>query len=410
MQYINNNTNTIQWFKNSIISLAISGLYFLVYIIFRTCLFCYVSHNQLFIHSVIIIYINLSILVWFLSITAMMWSLNKFTTGFENVYSRLVFCGILLIACSPICSDSVAVMNNHIPMLENIFFILGLSLFASGILCFAIQTVVVSFIQCSRGYGGKIIAIMNFTSSCMFLCIWICFMFSYVRLNNLAEILLLDLDFYYEMLYWSGGYVLQFIYTQLFMLSLLVIVEVYTGGEIKYSSLYEVLLAFNFFLSFTVFVGHARFDLANIDFKLFYSVYIMYITYLVPTIFIITLYFEVVTAIGNKNKLNTFVLMLFYISSFLFIFGRVIASVMIVEHNRFIFGTSIGMHLASMGLVYISCCSHQIQHTINNNLGVVSQLLIPFNKLAPMLEIKVQSWQSIVIIGLLSVTMYYAVF
>lgn len=392
------NLDTIKWLKNGIIALAIAGLYSIILVLLRTPQLSHFFTDKSMFKAALVIHVNLSVLVWLLSIMAMSWSLNKYKTGFENIYSILAFLGMVLMALSPLYPESVPVMNNYIPMLENIVFIVGLSLFGVGVLCFAVQTVFTSFIKCYDGYGGRLIAITNFTSSLMFILVWFCFALSYKQLDALVEIVPLDLDFYYEMLYWSGGHLLQFIYTQLLIIVLLLLVEAWKGGEIKFSSVYEVLLALNFFLSLAVFVGHARFDLADGVFKEFYTLHMIYTGGIVPTIFIALLYFEVFQA-RKKNTVG-FIPISFFASSLLFLSGGLIGvvisgvNVTIPAHYH---GSIVGISVALMGLSYLVCFSYKVKDNISDNLGVVSKLLVFTQKDSQQKGIKTASWQILIL-------------
>lgn len=398
MQDIQKNLDTIKWLKNGVIALAIAGLYSIVLVLLRTPQLSHFFADKSMFKSALVIHVNLSVLVWLLSIMAMSWSLNNVKTGFERIYSILAFLGMLLMALSPLYPESVPVMNNYIPMLENIVFILGLSLFGVGVLCFAVQTVFTSFIRCYDGYGGRLIAIANFTSSLMFILVWFCFALSYKGLSDLIEIVPLDLDFYYEMLYWSGGHLLQFIYTQLLMLVLLSLVEAWKGGEVKFSSAYEVLLALNFFLSLAVFVGHARFDVGDGSFKEFYTLHMIYTGGIVPTIFIALLYFEIFQ--GRRKNIAGFIPVSFLASSLLFLSGGLIGviisgvNVTIPAHYH---GSIVGISVALMGLSYLFCFRGEIQKNISGNLGVIGKFLITSKKELPGYGLKAASRQVIIL-------------
>lgn len=392
------NLDTIKWLKNGIIALAIAGLYSIILVLLRTPQLSYFFTDKSMFKSALVIHVNLSVLVWMLSIVAMIWSLNKFKTGFEGVYSVLAFLGMVLMSLSPLCPESVPVMNNYIPMLENIVFIVGLSLFGVGVLCYAVQTVFTSFIRCYEGYGGRLIAINNFTSSLMYILVWFCFAFSYLQLDSLIEIVPLDLDFYYEMLYWSGGHLLQFIYTQLLMIVLLLLLETWKGGEVKFSSVYEVLLALNFFLSLAVFIGHAKFDLADGEFKEFYTLHMIYTGGVVPTIFIALLYFEAFQT--RKKYIPNFIPVSFFASSLLFLSGGLIGviisgvNVTIPAHYH---GSIVGISIALMGLGYLVCFRHKVLENIIDNSGVISKFFVFAGKNSPEKGIRTASLQILVL-------------
>jgi hypothetical protein len=395
---VRSNSDTEKWLKNGIIALAIAGFYSIILVLLRTPQLSHFFTDKTMFRSALVIHVNLSVLVWLLSITAMSWTLNKFKTGFEYVYSLLAFLGMFLMALSPLYPYSTPVMNNYVPMLENIVFIVGLSLFGVGMLCFAVQVIFTSFIQCSPGYGGRILAITNFTTSLMFIFVWCCFALSFRELELLVEIVPLDLDYYYEMLYWSGGHLLQFIYTQILMLVLLVLAESWKGGRVKYSSVYEVLLALNFFLSLAVFVGHARFDLADGLFKEFYTLNMIYTGGIVPTIFIALLYFEV---FQNRIKsVPCFVPVTFFASSLLFLTGGLIGvmisgvNVTIPAHYH---GSIVGISVALMGSSYLVCFQRKVQSNSSDVGGVVCIFLEYNESISPQKNIKAAYIQVLVL-------------
>ncbi len=392
------NQNIQKWLRNGIVALAVAGLYSIILVLLRTPQLSHFFTDKSMFKSALVIHVNLSVLVWLLSITAMSWSLNKIKTGFESVYSMLAFLGMIFMAVSPLYPESLPVMNNYIPMLENIIFIIGLSLFGVGILSFALQTVFTSFMGGVVGYSGRIVAITNFTSSLMFILVWGCFGLSYQELDALADIVPLDLDFYYEMLYWSGGHLLQFIYTQILMLVLLVLAESWKGGEVKFGSVYEVLLALNFFLSLAVFIGHARFDLADGSFKEFYTLHMIYTGGIVPTIFIAMLYFEVFQ--NRVKSIPKFISISFLASSLLFLSGGLIGAIIsgvnvtIPAHYH---GSIVGISVALMGLSYLVCFGRNVQNNMHKRSGVVSKILIVTDINSPQRSVRMASVQVIVL-------------
>lgn len=392
------NQNIQKWLRNGIVALAVAGLYSIILVLLRTPQLSHFFTDKSMFKSALVIHVNLSVLVWLLSITAMSWSLNKIKTGFESVYSMLAFLGMIFMAVSPLYPESLPVMNNYIPMLENIIFIIGLSLFGVGILSFALQTMFTSFMGGVVGYSGRIVAITNFTSSLMFILVWCCFGLSYQELDALADIVPLDLDFYYEMLYWSGGHLLQFIYTQILMLVLLVLAESWKGGEVKFGSVYEVLLALNFFLSLAVFIGHARFDLADGSFKEFYTFHMIYTGGIVPTIFIAMLYFEVFQ--NHIKSIPKFIPISFLASSLLFLSGGLIGAIIsgvnvtIPAHYH---GSIVGISVALMGLSYLVCFGRNVQSNMHKRSGVVSKILIVTDINSPQRSMRMASVQVIVL-------------
>lgn len=370
------NKNALMWLKNGVIALAIAGLYSIVLVALRTPQLSSFFTDQSIFKSALVIHVNLSVLVWLLSITCCIWSYSSIKTGLESFLARLGFVSMVVMALSPLYPESTPVMNNYVPMLENIFFVIGLSLFGVVLLCLAIQTVLTAFMEDISGYGDRIVAIVKFTSALMFIGVWLCIFLSFSNLDQLKEIVPLDLDFYYEMLFWSGGHLLQFIYTQIFMLVLLVFVESRLGGRVKFDAIYEMLFALNFVLAMAVFVGHYKYDLSDGSFKDFFTLHMIYTAGIVPVIFIMMLLSEMI--FGIKVKSSRFVSFSFFASILLFLSGGAIGSaisgvnVTIPAHYH---GSIVGISVAFMGLGYVFCFQVEIMNNISKIGGVLNVLL-----------------------------------
>ncbi|MDP4709320.1 MAG: cbb3-type cytochrome c oxidase subunit I [Rickettsiaceae bacterium] len=393
------NKNALIWLKNGIAALAIAGLYSIILVILRTPQLSHFFSDQSMFRSALVIHVNLSVLVWLLAITCCIWSFSSIKTGLESLLARIAFAGMLLMAFSPFYPESEPIMNNYVPMLENLVFIIGLALFGTVVLLLSIQTLVTSFMQNISDYGERIIAITKFTSSFMFIGVWICFFISFSSLDELSEIVPLDIDFYYEMLFWSGGHLLQFIYTQLLMLVLLVLVESWRGGRVSCASVYEMLLALNFVLSLAVFIGHYRYGLADGAFKEFYTLHMIYTGGLVPTLFIATLLLEII----QKRALGIpkFVSVSFIASILLFLSGGAIGAVIsgvnvtIPAHYH---GSIVGISVAFMGLSYMFCFKQDIYQNIKELGGVSSIIFSKDNKKdAKIFGQKLAVWQIIIL-------------
>ncbi|HJD67552.1 MAG TPA: palindromic element RPE4 domain-containing protein [Rickettsia endosymbiont of Bembidion lapponicum] len=92
----------------------------------------------------------------------------------DSVYPKLAFFATILIAISPIAGHN-PVMNNYIPMLENIIFVLGLSLFGITLLLYAIN---ILYLFDWANWSN----LVNFTilsTIIMYILSWVCFWCSY---------------------------------------------------------------------------------------------------------------------------------------------------------------------------------------------------------------------------------------
>ncbi len=363
----------ISWLKNGVFALAVAGLYSVILVVLRTPGFGQIFSDPMIFRTALVIHVNLSVLVWLLAITTVVWNISKIKSGFESAYAKVGFIGMLLMAISPLFPGSEPVMNNYVPMLENLVFIIGLSLFGVVILVFAAQTVVTSFIKRDPfSYGDRILAITECTSALLFIGVWVCFILSYFGIDFLANIVPLEIDYYYEMLFWSGGHLLQFIYTQVMMFALLALAETWKGGRVNYANVYEMLLALNFVMALFIFIGHFYYDVSDGVFKEFFTLHMIYTGGLAPTIFILVLLFELLK--NRARNIPLFVPAAFLASSLLFLSGGLIGAIIsgvnvtIPAHYH---GSIVGISVAFMGFAYLICFKAEIKKTLSYSNGVI---------------------------------------
>ncbi len=389
----------ISWLKNGVFALAIAGLYSVVLVVLRTPGLGQVFSDPMVFRTALVIHVNLSVLVWLLAITSAVWSVSKIKSGFESAYAKAGFIGMLLMALSPLFPGSEPVMNNYVPMLENLVFIIGLSLFGVVILIFSVQIVVMSFIkQDAFSYGDRIVVITKCTSALLFIGVWACFILSYFGIDSLTNIVPLEIDYYYEMLFWSGGHLLQFIYTQVMMFALLALAETWKGGRLNYTNVYEMLLALNFVLALFIFIGHFYYDVSDGVFKEFFTLHMIYTGGLTPTIFILALLFELLTA--RIKNVPPFVSAAFLASSLLFLSGGLIGAIIsgvnvtIPAHYH---GSIVGISVAFMGLTYLICFKAEIKKTLIHSDGLIGRLYDILENWQGNKSGKVVAWQIYVI-------------
>ncbi|NRB10362.1 MAG: cbb3-type cytochrome c oxidase subunit I [Rickettsiaceae bacterium] len=375
------NKLAISWLRNAVTALAISGLYSIIIVILRTPKITDLFTDKDIFKSALIIHVNLSVLVWLLSIMAVIWSYSNIKVAYLRVFSRLSFVSMVLMMISPFVGEKIPVMNNYIPMLENLSFIIGLSLFGVSIFCFAVVTAFTSYIELSTNNHSRTLNLVKFTSAIMIIAVWLCFILSLNQLDKLTEVVDLDIDYYYEMLYWSGGHLLQFIYTQILMLVLLILFEIALSQKLKLNSLYNNLFISNFLLSLLVFYGHFTYDIADGEFKEFYTLHMKYTGGLVPSLFILALAYEMFILTKSKiknDKLTSLVNIVIFSSCLLFLSGGLIGliiagiNVTIPAHYH---GSIVGISIAFMGFTYIHCYQQQISPHITDP-SMVSNLLI----------------------------------
>jgi cytochrome c oxidase subunit 1 len=162
-----------------------------------------------FFYTALVVHVDLSVLVWFLSQACMFFTLSGDGERFGVLRgaSFISFAlGTLLLVLSA-AFGAEAYMSNYIPVIHHPVFFLGLSL----ILCGAGIEAVLALACCKRAvwrtqpqrYGVA-------TAAVILLLAMVCFIRSQQSLP--AD---LTGQVYYEYAFWGGGHVLQFVHTQL---------------------------------------------------------------------------------------------------------------------------------------------------------------------------------------------------
>ncbi|MGI4775919.1 MAG: cbb3-type cytochrome c oxidase subunit I [Janthinobacterium lividum] len=340
------NKSSINWIKNGILALGIAGAYSIVIVCLRTpFLNKIITNNQIF-KSALIIHVNLSVLVWLISIIASIWG-YKSSYAFDKIYFRLSFVSTLIIGISPFFGQN-SIINNYIPMLDNAIFILGLSLFGISVLLFAINSLINSLLlQSSR--DNQFIEIGSVTSAIMFVGVWACFILSYRGL--IKSSFLINIELYYELIYWSGGHLLQFLYTQMLMIVWVILTSLVSKKELGAKKIYYTILILNFILSLLILGGHFN-EISSAEFKQYFTNHMRYMGGIAPTLCIIALICD--TRVQYKSA-HPFIKSSIICSCLLFLSGGLIGllisgtNVTIPAHYH---GSIVGISVAFMGFAY----------------------------------------------------------
>jgi hypothetical protein len=368
------NKLAISWLKNGIWALALAGFYSIVLVILRTPQLSQIISDKSVFKSSLVIHVNLSVLAWLLSITCIIWSYGSRRLYFSNIFSKLALAGIALMTISPLIGHSNPIMNNYVPILENVWFIVGLSLFGSSILYFSILVFINSFHDFAlkeEKHTAQILPVVKLTSSLMYIMVWGCFTLSYKEVMALSNIFPMEIDYYYELLFWSGGHLLQFIYTQIVMFVWLVLAELWIGKRLIYYKGYSSLFIINFILSLFVFYGHLAYQMPEYEFTAFFTKHMQYCGGIAPTLLMAVLIIDVFKFTRIKNHLS-FVAIAFMASILVFFAGGLIG-VLISGINLSIpahyHGSIVGISIAFLGFAYIFCFRDSVFATPDQTLS-----------------------------------------
>jgi cytochrome c oxidase subunit I len=330
------------WFILSVLALAFSGLYsFLPYTLRTPFLAKMLNMDNLFDLS-LMVHVNLGVLVWFLSCNAMfMTSVNKEKFSSASLIAFLAsMTGTIFIIASPFIGASEPIKNNYIPILHNLTFILGISLFLSGILLQSILTIF-SFDQIKRNP----INLTIYISSLIFIVASICLTQSAIQLTAIAKTRFMDMLEYYELLFWGAGHILQFNYVQLVIIVWLLVANKFNMPEKLFSSLQWL----NFTLIASCIASYWVYPLDSLESYEFFTSHMRYIGGILLAFIGAWILFKC----PPKESLE---ISIFSTSIFMILSGGVIgylitgANVTIPAHYH---GVIIGITIGLMGLFYL---------------------------------------------------------
>ncbi len=204
------------WFLLAVSTLLGAGVFAVLLVLARTPVIGEFIPFADFFHTALVIHVNLSSLVWILSFASVLWSLNSrsILPWFPRVSFIIVLTGTVVMCVSPFLGSANALMSNYIPVLDDALFLSGLVIFGLGIV-FQVVFSMSAMFKVGEEISGQ--GVIRFGLNCAAIGVFIAiasFIWSYISLPTQ-----LVSEVYYELLFWSGGHVLQFTYTLLMMVA-----------------------------------------------------------------------------------------------------------------------------------------------------------------------------------------------
>ena len=326
---------TLLWTKIGVAALGLSGIYSIILVVLRTPWISSLIENKSFFKIALVVHVDLSVLVWLLSGSVLIW-IRNIRFFMPPITYQAAFLGIILMAISPIVCETDPIMNNYVPMLHNIVFVTGLCIFISVILIMSL--IAVSRIPRTHDeYAG-------FIGACLFLMCAVCLVFSYDKLSTEISYPM-DMHGFYEMLFWSGGHALQFLYMHTMYVIWLMLL-----ADRKFPRIQILVMWLNLLALMPLLPMHLAYDIDSAEFISFCTNHMRYAGGVSAGLMMLTVIAEIFYA-DRESK------WLFGINTSLILFaaGGAIA-IMISEINLTIpahyHGSIVGISISVMTLVY----------------------------------------------------------
>jgi hypothetical protein len=123
------------WLKLGIFSLIAAGLFSLLLVLSRTPGVQELIPWIDFFHTALVVHVNLSVLIWFMSFTCLFWSIyaGPKLVILDRFSLLLCIAGTGLLVISPFLGAGKPLINNYIPVLQHPLFFWSIGLFSLGV-------------------------------------------------------------------------------------------------------------------------------------------------------------------------------------------------------------------------------------------------------------------------------------
>ncbi len=346
------------WLYLGVFALALSGFFALFLVIGRSPYIYKIIPHKDFFKSSLTIHVNLSILVWLLSVYASIvaFGLKKFF--FVNKVGLVVCAAATVMMCLSILDfNSIAFTNNYIPFTSSKIFAVAMYTYFVGIVFVIVSSLLGSDIKSgvfSVSVCSSIILIMAITT----------FEKTWIDLNSIKlSSFYNDADFY-ELLFWGSGHLLMFTYSSLLIYAWFTIARLIAANSGYYSKM-RLGMAHNYSQILNVVCAAVglpiafKYDPSTFEYVNLYTKHMISFAGIAPMLAVIFVFAEFLKVFSRKrnfsvtDKIISYNLLWSYV---LFLSGGVIAMLIEGSDTRVpahYHGSIIGISIALMGLTFL---------------------------------------------------------
>ncbi len=204
------------WLWLGLLALVVSGFYSILLVASRTPGVNALLPVADFFRVALVVHVDLSVLVWFLALSGMLWSLSSRprATSLAWLALGLAYLGTLLIGIAPFVGGGEPIMANYIPVLDGGVFLTGLAVLGGGAALLVIRSLIAAP-ALGLEFDGSGALRFGLNASVVSTAVAL-FAFA-------ASLVLtppsLEGKAYYEIAFWGGGHALQFTWTLLMLVA-----------------------------------------------------------------------------------------------------------------------------------------------------------------------------------------------
>jgi cytochrome c oxidase subunit I len=204
------------WLTLGVVALVAAGAFSLVLVLARVpYLGAQLPFAHAF-HTALVVHVDLSVLVWFAAMAAMLWTLSggRRGLGFGWVALALAWVGTGFMIAAPFIREGTPIMANYIPVLDQPAFLYGLTLFGIAFAIVTLRVLAASLLVPPCLDGPDALRVGLDAAAVAALIALGAFVLSWLEVPTH-----LTGKAYYEMLFWGGGHVLQFTWTLIMLVA-----------------------------------------------------------------------------------------------------------------------------------------------------------------------------------------------
>ena len=215
------------WLWLGLLALIGSGLLSIVLVLSRAPQFQNLMPTGDFFRVALVVHVDLSVLVWFVSLGGILWTLagRARAVALNGAALAIAGLGTLLMTVSPFAGRGEPVMANYIPVLDNPVFLWGLLIFGAGSVLLVLRSLIAAP-SCAAPQNGAATLRAGLALALLPAVVALA-AFAWSWLTTPTE---LGAKAYYEILFWGGGHALQFIWTLFMLVAWLWLASACAGG------------------------------------------------------------------------------------------------------------------------------------------------------------------------------------
>ncbi len=341
------------WLLIGVVAVAIAGLFSLVLVVARTPSLSELPYFAALFHQALVVHVDLSVLLWFLSIACLLWSLavshSKQVFPYLEESALVSFAaGMIAIGVSPLDHHAEPLMSNYIPVLVSPIFFMGLGLVFAGVMLMLVRFFSASVWDSAFElpvkyalFAGGFIAVMALAAFC-----W-----SYLQMPGG-----LSGQEYYEMLFWGGGHVLQFLHSQMLLVCWLLLVAALAPEKVFNRWMLKVVTSVGLVVALFTPYAYWQYSVESYEQRSFFTQAMIMAGGIAPAVLAVCIAPVIWRVRGLRKSASRALWSALFMSVLLFMYGGWLGS-LIREQNVVIpahyHGSIVGVTLGFMGVAYL---------------------------------------------------------